>query len=148
MYKISINNDCAFRPLPLQRNFRAWAIKALACNVKDAWLAIQLVDAAASAALNTEYRGKKYATNVLSFPLAIPVQQKLPFIGDLVICPSIVWQEALDQEKPYQDHFCHMVIHGVLHLLGYNHIDATDAVKMESCEIQLLTELMIANPYE
>ncbi len=148
MHKISINNQCTFRPLPLQRQLRAWAIKALTGTINAAWLSIQLVDAAESAALNKEYRGKAYATNVLSFPLAIPVQQKLPFIGDLVICPSIVWQEALEQEKPYIDHFCHMVLHGVLHLLGYDHIDEMEALEMERCEIQLLNALLIANPYE
>lgn len=148
MYRIPISNQCQFRPLPRQSALRSWTKHALTPLIKAAWLSIQLVDAAASASLNEQYRGKNAPTNVLSFPLQIPIKQALPMIGDLVICPEVVWQEAIDQEKGYDDHFCHMVIHGVLHLLGYDHIEVDDALQMESIEIQLLNELKIANPYD
>lgn len=148
MYRIPISNQCHFRPLPLQKELRHYAKVALTPLVAKAWLSISLVDEDESARLNGLYRSKMSATNVLSFPLQIPVKQAVPILGDLVICPSIVWQEANAQEKSYLDHFCHMVIHGVLHLLGYDHIDASDALRMESLEIQLLKELNIANPYD
>lgn len=148
MYRIPIANQCHFRYLPLQKQLRAWAILALTPFMTKAWLSIQLVDEQDSAALNNQYRHIDKATNVLSFPLHIPVKQALPILGDLVICPSIVWQEAQAQEKAYHDHFCHMIIHGVLHLLGYDHVLPTEAKVMEKIEIQLLAQLAILNPYE
>ena len=148
MYRIPIANQCLFQPLPLQKQLRAWAILALTSRVAKAWLSIQLVDADVSAALNNQYRGIDKATNVLSFPLQIPVKQALPVLGDLVVCPSIVWQEAQTQEKAYHDHFCHIILHGVLHLLGYDHVQATEAQVMEEIEIQLLAQLAIPNPYD
>ena len=148
MYRIPIRNQCQFRPLPLQKDLRRWASLALTPLMPKAWLSISLVDAEEMAALNEQYRAKAAPTNVLSFPLQIPIKQALPILGDLVICPSVVWQEALDQEKTYVEHFCHMVIHGVLHLVGFDHINAEDAAVMESLEIQLLTELNISNPYD
>lgn len=148
MYKITVQQHTTFRPKPLFKDVRHWAKLAL-CPFKAAgWLAIDLVDRAIIQELNLQFRQKDAPTNVLSFPLYIPVAQKCPFLGDLIICPEIVWQEALAQEKTYENHFAHLVIHGVLHLLGHDHILPEEAQIMESIEIQLLTELNIDNPYE
>lgn len=148
MYRIPISCHTTFKPLPLQRQLRHWARSTLVALTPRAWLSIQLVDSDASAALNHSFRAKNKPTNVLSFPLTIPVRQVLPVLGDLVLCPAVIWQEALDQEKTYHDHFAHIVIHGVLHLLGYDHLEPRDAAVMEDLEIRLLTEQGITNPYE
>lgn len=148
MYKITIHQQSTFRPKPLLKELRYWAKLALTPFKEAGWLAIDLVDKATIHELNQQYRHKDAPTNVLSFPLQIPVNQKCPFLGDLIMCPEVVWHEALAQEKTYDSHFAHMVIHGVLHLLGHDHLVPEEALIMERIEIQLLTELNIDNPYE
>lgn len=147
-YRIPIDNQSVFRPIPLQKKLRLWAHTALAPVTKAGCVAIQLVDEATSASLNHQYRAKNKPTNVLSFPLAIPVKQRVPMLGELVICPAVIWQEAVEQDKCYEAHFAHIVIHGVLHLLGYDHVQPDEAHVMESLEISLLSQLAIENPYE
>ncbi len=101
---------------------------------------------------NHSYRGKNNATNILSFPFERP--PGLPedadvdgFLGDIIICPTVLTKEAREQGKLLNHHWCHILIHGILHLVGYDHIDEADAAEMESLEISLLTELGIDNPY-
>jgi probable rRNA maturation factor len=114
-------------------------------------IAIRLVDEPESQALNSQYRGKDKPTNILSFPFELP--EGLPaeaadaMLGDLVICAPIVQQEAKQQQKPIMDHWAHLVMHGALHLLGYDHIEEQEAEQMEALERQLLEQLGIPDPY-
>jgi probable rRNA maturation factor len=110
-------------------------------------LTIRLVDAEEIQSLNSEYRHKDYATNVLSFPADLPPELNIPLLGDLVICVPVVNREAAEQGKSREAHWAHMVIDGCLHLLGYDHIDDAEAEAMEQLERQLLAELGIADPY-
>jgi probable rRNA maturation factor len=136
-----------FDNLPTFEQFEQWANKALASLKPDAELTIRISDASESQQLNHEYRGKNKPTNVLSFPFEAPPGIELPLIGDLIICPEVVLQESIEQEKGFHDHFAHMVIHGCLHLMGYDHIDSEEALEMESLEKQLLADLNIDDPY-
>ncbi|MGS2744092.1 rRNA maturation RNase YbeY [Halomonas sp. LS-001] len=110
-------------------------------------LTIRVVDADESQALNRDYRGKDKPTNVLSFPFEAPPGIDLPLLGDLVICHAVVAKEAQQQHKPLIQHYAHMVIHGTLHLLGYDHIEDEEAEAMEQLERTLLAELDIPDPY-
>lgn len=116
------------------------------CMARTDALCVRVVDQAESQALNHAYRGKAAPTNVLSFPADVPVPE-LAVLGDVVVCAPVVRREAQDQGKPYHDHFAHMVVHGVLHLLGYDHQSATDAAVMERLEIQILDRFGIGDPY-
>lgn len=112
-------------------------------------LTVRLVDRAESQQLNSTYRGKDTPTNVLSFPFEAPADIPLDesYLGDLVICVPVVIEEALVQHKPVLHHWAHMVIHGALHLLGYDHISDVDAEEMEQLERELLLQLDIPDPY-
>lgn len=110
-------------------------------------LTIRIVDEAESQALNHEYRGKDKPTNVLSFPFEVPEHVELSLLGDLIICQQVVEREATEQGKTNQAHWAHMVVHGVLHLLGYDHIEDDEAEEMEAIEIDVLAALDFANPY-
>lgn len=110
-------------------------------------LTIRIVDEAEITALNRDYRSKDKATNVLSFPADLPDHIDLPLLGDLVICAAVVKREAEAQHKTTNDHWAHMVIHGTLHLLGYDHTGDDEAEIMEGLEIDALATLHIANPY-
>jgi probable rRNA maturation factor len=135
--------------LPSAASFRRWVEAALhgAKRRKPAELAIRVVDADEGRTLNRDYRGKNYATNVLSFPAELPPGVVLPLIGDLAICAPVVLREAAEQHKSPRDHWAHMTIHGVLHLLGYDHIEDTEAEAMEALETRILARLGIADPY-
>jgi probable rRNA maturation factor len=110
-------------------------------------VAIRIVDADEGRALNLQYRGRDYATNVLSFPADLPPGLNLPLIGDLVICAPVVAREAAEQGKKPADHWAHLTIHGTLHLLGYDHIEEAEAEAMEGLETRVLAGLGIADPY-
>ncbi|WP_249977116.1 rRNA maturation RNase YbeY [Vreelandella olivaria] len=110
-------------------------------------LTIRFVDETESKALNRDYRGKDKPTNVLSFPFENPPGITLPLLGDLVICHAVVAQEASEQHKPLSHHYAHMVIHGILHLMGYDHIEEQQAEEMEQLERELLATLNIPDPY-
>lgn len=135
--------------LPAAVSFRQWVEAALrgAKYRKPAELAIRIVDSNEGRALNRDYRGKDYATNVLSFPAELPPEFKLPLLGDLAICAPVVLREAAEQNKLPRDHWAHMTIHGVLHLLGYDHIKSSEAEVMEALETRILAGLGIADPY-
>lgn len=115
-------------------------------------VSIQVVDEATISELNQTYRHKSGPTNVLSFPFeappGLPEEEALSMLGDIIICAQVVSREAEEQGKELQAHWAHMVVHGVLHLLGYDHLDDEEAEAMESLEIQLLSELAFPNPYQ
>jgi probable rRNA maturation factor len=112
-------------------------------------LVVRIVDSAESARLNEQYRGKAGPTNVLAFPAGdAPVPElSAAMLGDIVICADVVAREALEQDKPLEDHWAHMIIHGCLHLAGYDHEVEADARRMEQRERELLAGLGIADPY-
>ena len=135
--------------LPSAASFRRWVDAALrgARRRRATELSIRIVEAAEGRALNRDYRGKDYATNVLSFEADLPPGLKLPLIGDIVICAPVVAREAADQGKTPRDHWAHLTVHGVLHLLGYDHLVEAEAEAMEALETRILAGLGIADPY-
>src|SRR5690606_12539139 len=133
---------------PGDEDFRRWCELALRQRSADSELTIRLVDEAEGRELNHTWRQKDYATNVLSFPADVPDELlDIPLLGDLVICVPVVAREAAEQGKPLEAHWAHLVIHGCLHLLGYDHIDDAEADEMEALERQLLAELGHPDPY-
>ncbi|MCL1043100.1 rRNA maturation RNase YbeY [Shewanella marisflavi] len=134
--------------VPTQAQFESWVRLALGNTMPEAELTIRLVDEAESQQLNHTYRGKDKPTNVLSFPFESPPEVELPLLGDLVICVPVVEQEAKAQAKSLEAHWAHMVVHGCLHLLGYDHIIDNEAEEMESLETQLIESLGFPNPYK
>jgi len=138
------------RGLPASASFRRWVAAALAGAGRDdaTELSIRLVDADEGRELNHQYRGKDYATNVLSFPVELPDGIETPLIGDLVICAPVVAREAAEQGKPERHHWAHLTVHGILHLLGYDHIVEAEAEVMEALERRILATLDIPDPYE
>ena len=133
--------------LPPEDQFQRWSQLAWQGD-EPTEVTIRIVDRSEMQALNLQYRGKDKPTNVLSFPFEAPVGIHIPLAGDLVICAPVVAQEAQEQHKDIHTHWAHMVIHGMLHLQSYDHIDDNEAEDMEDLEIHLLTQIGIANPYD
>jgi probable rRNA maturation factor len=144
---VDIQNASAGAALPPPERLEQWLHAAIAPRREDAELSLRIVDEAEITALNARYRGKDYPTNVLSFPADLPAVLDLPLLGDIVICAGVVEREAREQHKPLEAHWAHMVIHGALHLLGYDHIDDADAETMEALEVEILQQLHYPNPY-
>ena len=133
--------------LPTAEQIEQWATAAVEPQSDEVEMTVRIVDEAESHALNLNYRGKDRPTNVLSFPFECPDEVELPLLGDLVICRQVVEREAQEQDKPVMAHWAHMVVHGSLHLLGYDHIEDDEAEEMESLETQIMTGLGFADPY-
>lgn len=133
--------------LPPESDFQHWLNAVLPQFQAESEVTIRLVDEAESHELNHTYRGKDKPTNVLSFPFEAPPGIELPLLGDLIICRQVVEQEAREQEKPLEAHWAHMVVHGSLHLLGYDHIEDDEAEEMESLETEIMLALGYADPY-
>ncbi|UNG18117.1 MULTISPECIES: rRNA maturation RNase YbeY [unclassified Pseudomonas] len=134
--------------IPSEADLRRWCELGLRQRTADSELTIRLVDEPEGRELNRTWRQKDYATNVLSFPAEVPDGLlDIPLLGDLVICVPVLEREAAEQGKTLQAHWAHLVIHGCLHLLGYDHIDDDEAEEMESIERQLLAELGHTDPY-
>ena len=134
--------------LPSEADFLRWCELALRQRSADSELTIRVVDEAEARELNHTWRHKDYATNVLSFPADIPDGiLDIPLLGDLVICAPVVAREAAEQGKLLTAHWAHLVIHGCLHLLGYDHIEEAEAQEMETLERELLAELGHPDPY-
>ena len=133
--------------LPTAEQIEQWATAAAQPQSDEVEMTVRIVDEAESHALNLNYRGKDRPTNVLSFPFECPDEVELPLLGDLVICRQVVEREAQEQDKPLMAHWAHMVVHGSLHLLGYDHIEDDEAEEMESLETQIMTGLGFADPY-
>ena len=134
--------------VPDEQALHAWALAALGSDPAPVELVIRIVDERESQTLNARYRGKNKPTNVLSFPFETPPEIEMNHLGDLVICAGVLAREAREQHKSLDDHWAHMVVHGVLHLRGYNHLDEAQASAMEALEKQILEEFGIADPYE
>ena len=134
--------------LPSAAQFRAWCELTLRQRTADSELTIRLVDEAEGRELNRTYRQRDYATNVLSFPADVPDEMlDIPLLGDLVICVPVVEREAGEQDKSLEAHWAHLVMHGCLHLLGYDHIEDAEAEEMEALERTLLAEQGHPDPY-
>lgn len=150
--QIALDDEEPHSPgLPTQEQFHLWVETALAGakhKADESELTIRLVGSEESAELNQAYRHKSGPTNVLSFPFEPIPGVDLPLLGDLIICAPVVQKEAAEQKKNTESHWAHMVVHGCLHLLGYDHIEPTEADVMEALEIVILTALGYDNPYE
>ncbi|MCE2593575.1 rRNA maturation RNase YbeY [Motilimonas cestriensis] len=131
--------------LPSFENIETWLNATI--SLEEAELTVRIVDNQESQQLNCDYRGKDKPTNVLSFPFEAPPGIELPLLGDLIVCKQVVEQEATEQGKPLMAHWAHMLVHGSLHLLGYDHIDDDEAEEMEGLETQIMQQLGFVDPY-
>jgi probable rRNA maturation factor len=147
-FRIHVSFHVERRGLPTLTALRGWGEAALrAARRRQGELSIVLVDADEGRAMNRQYRGRDYATNVLSFPAELPPGLRSPLLGDLVVCAPVVAREAAEQHKTVADHCAHMVVHGTLHLVGYDHVEDADAERMEALETRILARLGIDDPY-
>jgi len=133
--------------LPSAVSFRRWVAAALEGRILRADLAVRLVGEREGRALNLHYRGQNHATNVLSFPAELPHGVTLPLLGDIVLCAPVIAREARTQGKALNAHYAHLTVHGVLHLLGFEHGKRRDADVMELLEREILATLGLPDPY-
>lgn len=146
--QLSVQYAVSRAGLPASPTIRRWAQAALKDpRRRRAALAVRIVGLAEAAALNARFRHKHYPTNVLSFPFEAPPGARSELLGDLVICAPVVRREARTQHKSARAHWAHLIVHGILHLRGYDHHRPRDAAAMEGMEIRILRELGITNPY-
>lgn len=140
--KLSLAVQYAVKPdaVPTRHQFRKWAMAALEC---DAEIALRIVDSEEGRDLNRDYRGKDYATNVLTFPL----DDDPMLMGDIVLCAPVIEKEAGEQGKSLEAHYAHLTVHGILHMQGYDHETDKDTILMETLESQIVTKLGYAAPY-
>jgi probable rRNA maturation factor len=157
---VDVINDSGAGEIPAAATITCWstaALRAAALDRQPAWqsrpvsVGLRIVDTETSAQLNHDYRGKQNATNVLSFPSDLPVYvtdqlEEYP-LGDLCVCHQVLVTEAAEQHKSVTEHWAHLMVHGILHLCGYDHQDDTGAAEMENLEIHILQQLNINNPY-
>ena len=138
--KFYYQNVSEFADIPANAMFKKWAQAALRV---ESGVTIRIVDEHEARALNSQYRGKDYATNVLTFPIT----ESPILMGDIVICAPVVAAEAIAQNKSITAHFAHLIVHGMLHLSGFDHETEPQAELMEALEVQILAKLGYANPY-
>ena len=147
--KIEVQRISDSSLMPRDEEFQLWAEKALIDYHQDTEILIRIVDTQEISDLNQQYRHKTGPTNILSFPFEVPEGiDGLDLLGDLVVCAEVLEHEAKAQNKKLKDHWAHIIIHGILHLIGYDHINDADAIEMEAKEINLLQQLTIDNPYQ
>ena len=144
---VDVQYAMAVDGIPGEDTIRQWVLQALPEQKKEAELTVRIVDEAEITALNHRYRGKDGPTNVLSFPYEGIPGVATELLGDIVICAPVVASEAVAQHKPLDAHWAHIVVHGVLHLLGFDHQHDDHAHQMEAREAELLASLGYANPY-
>lgn len=148
-YQIDIESNSQNQQIPALPELERWISAALQSqNFEDAEVSVYIVDEDESQELNAQYRGKDYATNVLSFPADIAEEVGVPLLGDLVVCAPVVEREAQEQGKTLHAHWAHMLIHGTLHLMGFDHLDDDEAETMETLETQIVTGLGYSAPYQ
>lgn len=145
---IDLINNSNSKQLPGLSDLELWATAAVGQQREEAEISLLIVDEAEGAELNQQWRNKNGPTNVLSFPSDLPAELGLPLLGDLVICAPVVAREALAQKKSLSSHWAHMVVHGTLHLLGFDHIDNDQAEEMESLETDILARIGYPDPYQ
>ncbi|WP_020395396.1 rRNA maturation RNase YbeY [Thiolinea disciformis] len=152
---VQVQNPYDFTALPSEQHFTHWA-RAAWLDESDAGVVIRIVNEEDSQQLNLQFRGKDYPTNVLSFPYEPDfdlqdVQEEdeleIDYLGDMVLCKAVVEREAKEQGKVLEQHWAHLVVHGLLHLQGYDHINETERELMELRELDILRDLNIPNPY-
>ena len=144
---VDIQMACESEDSPDEQSIQRWVSAAIRDEREDTELSVRIVDELESKSLNEKYRGASGPTNVLSFPFDDTLPVPIPLIGDLVICAPVVAREAQQQNKAIDAHWAHMVIHGVLHLLGYDHQQEQQATIMESLETDILQNLGFPPPY-
>jgi probable rRNA maturation factor len=151
MIELDYQNASSESDIPDQQQCLQWLEQFLPEFQQTSELTVRIVDEAESRELNHNYRDKDKPTNVLSFPFEVPEhlpeEIDFPLLGDLVICAQVVNREAQEQNKSTEAHWAHMLLHGCLHLLGYDHIDDNEAEEMESLEIKILQKMGFENPY-
>lgn len=148
-YQIDIESNSQSQQIPELAELERWISAALQSQqFEDAEVSVYIVDEEEGQELNAQYRGKEYPTNVLSFPADIAEEVGIPLLGDLVVCAPVVEREALEQGKTLSAHWAHMLIHGTLHLIGFDHIEDDEAIIMEALETQIVTGLGYPAPYQ
>ncbi|MDR3427602.1 MULTISPECIES: rRNA maturation RNase YbeY [Silvimonas] len=149
--KLALQIESQAANIPAKSLLKTWAEAALRPNVKQAEVTVRVVDAEEGQTLNREYRGKDYATNVLTFTFDedgdMPDIPGLPLMGDLVLCAPVVEREATEQGKSLESHYCHLLVHGLLHLQGFDHLEDEEAEEMEALETQIVISLGYDDPY-
>lgn len=143
---VTVQRRVSPRGIPAPSALREWAEKTLVSHISAAEVTLRVVGSSEMAFLNGKWRHKQKSTNVLSFPASVPGMDLL--MGDVVICSDVVQQEAIDQAKPLRAHWAHMVVHGMLHLLGFDHEETQAAEQMEAEEVRILSACGFADPYK
>lgn len=148
-YQIDIESNSQNQQVPAMADLEHWISVALQSQeFVDAEVSVYIVDEDEGQELNAQYRGKDYPTNVLSFPADIAAEVGVPLLGDLVVCAPVVAREAQEQGKTLQAHWAHMLVHGTLHLIGFDHIEDDEAETMETLETQIVIGLGYPAPYK
>lgn len=146
--EVSLDIQREVDALPNNKEILNWVKEVLTTEKHgDTELTVRFVSKEESAELNEQYRNKKGPTNVLSFPFDAPAEVEINLLGDLVICSDVVKQQAIEQSKQELAHWAHMIVHGTLHLLGYDHLTDVEANEMETKEITILSQLGYSDPY-
>jgi probable rRNA maturation factor len=144
---LDIQSASTSEDAPDEQSIKRWVGAVIDSNQGDTELIVRIVDEPEGKLLNETYRGARGATNVLSFPFENQTPEALPLIGDIVVCAPIVEREAHQQNKDLNAHWAHMIIHGVLHLLGYDHQNDSEAAVMEGLETEIMQKLGFPPPY-
>ena len=147
MVHVDVMNNSSSLMSPNQHDIKKWVEMSVGLHRSKAEVSLLIVDEKEGAELNRQWRGKEGPTNVLSFPSDLPPELKLPLLGDIIICAPVVEREAKEQKKSIDAHWAHMIVHGTLHLLGYDHVDDNEADKMESLEEEILSKIGYPDPY-
>jgi probable rRNA maturation factor len=143
---ITIQHASQIANIPNDRALHKWISAAINALTKPVELTLRIVNAAEARNLNSAFRGKDYATNVLTFVYSEPKAKVLH--GDIVLCAQVLAREAREQGKPINAHYAHLIVHGVLHLAGFDHEAEKDAKKMEALETKIVMRLGFLHPYE
>jgi probable rRNA maturation factor len=149
-YLVDIQNESPVSLVVSKQTLESWAAFTLQPHRAKAELTLRFVQLDEMTTLNFTYRGQNKPTNVLAFPATYPgeIQLDYPLLGDVVICPDVLKEESQSENICLEAHWAHIVIHGILHLIGFDHIDELDAERMQAQEIQILQKLGYANPYQ
>jgi len=145
--ELSVSDDVNKEKLPSEESFQYWA-QASYSGDDEVVASLQIVDSDEMQNLNKNYRGKDEPTNVLSFPMELPEEVGINILGDLALCDEVIETEAKQQAKTSEAHWAHMIVHGMLHLQAYDHVEDDEAEVMEAKEIEIMKILGFENPYK